>query len=140
MPFALSLAHAGAAVIVPEQPLLWPPNDDYQTNREGAVVVCAEHWLVDHTKVLNDGKPIVNEKNIVVREGYAYVGPRVCDPAAPSNCNRTDPFARRTPHSGDTTVRACGLPLVKLKAAIIRSELFRTVGCKQHAGSRRIWD
>ena len=94
LPFALTLAHAGAAVIVPERSLIWPPNDAYKSNREGSVVVCAEHWLIDHTKVFNDGKPIVNDKNIVVREGYAYLGPRVCDPGAPTTCNLTDPFAR----------------------------------------------
>lgn len=92
LPFALMLAHAGAAVIVPERSLIWPPTDG-STNREGAVVICAEHWLVDHTKVFNNGEPIVNEKNVVVRQGYAYVGPRLCDPAVPSDCNFMSPFS-----------------------------------------------
>jgi hypothetical protein len=89
--FALMLAHAGAAVIVPERSLLWPPTGR-STNREGAVVICAEHWLVGHTKVFNNGEQTVNDKNIVVREGYAYVGPRVCDLAVPSDCVFTSPF------------------------------------------------
>jgi hypothetical protein len=91
LPFALTLAHAGAAVIVPLRSLVWPPIDR-STNREGAVVICAEHWLVDHTKVFNSGEPTVNDKNIVVREGYAYVGPRQCDPVVPDQCDFMDPF------------------------------------------------
>ena len=64
-------------------------------NREGAVVICAEHWLIDHAKVFNNGEPTlktVNDKNIVVREGYAYVGPLLCDPAISSDCEFLDPF------------------------------------------------
>ena len=91
LPFALTLARAGAAVIVPERSLLWPPTDR-STNREGAVVICAEHWLVDHTKVFNNGEQTVNDENIVVRQGYGYVGPQVCDPAVPSDCHFMDPF------------------------------------------------
>jgi hypothetical protein len=89
-PFALTLAHAGAAVIVPERSLIWPPTDR-SMNREGAVVICAEHWLIDHTKVFNNGEPTLND-NKFVRWGYAYVGPRVCDPAVPSDCDFTSPF------------------------------------------------
>jgi hypothetical protein len=73
-------------------------------------VICAGHWLVEHIKVFNDGEQTVNEKNrplsirtptspdsdaesnIVVREGYAYVGPRLCEPAVASDCQLTDPF------------------------------------------------
>jgi len=91
LPFAVMLAHAGAAVIVPARTLEWPPTDQSK-NREGAVVICAEHWLVDHTRVFNNGEPTVSDKNIVVREGYAYVGPRVCDPAVPDQCDFMDPF------------------------------------------------
>jgi len=94
LPFALTLAHAGAAVIVPKRSLIWPPTESAM-NREGAVVICAEHWLIDHTKVFNNGEPTlktVNDKNIVVREGYAYVGPLLCDPAIPSDCDFLDPF------------------------------------------------
>lgn len=91
MPFALALAQAGAAVIVPTRSLDWPPRDQ-SANREGAVVICAEHWLVDHTKVFNEGKPTLNEENVVIREGYAYVGPRLCDPGVPSHCKLTTPF------------------------------------------------
>jgi len=91
LPFALTLARAGAGVIVPERSLIWPPTDR-STNREGAVVICAEHWLIDHTKVLNNGEPTINDKNIVVRTGYAYVGPRVCDPTVSSDCDFIGPF------------------------------------------------
>lgn len=92
LPLALTLAHAGAAVIVPKRSLIWQPTDQ-QTNREGAVVICAEHWLIDHTKVFNNGEPFVNgEKNVVVRWGYAYVGPQLCDPAALPICHLVDPF------------------------------------------------
>jgi hypothetical protein len=91
LPFALALAHAGAAVIVPARSLVWPPTDQ-STNREGAVVICAEHWLIDHTTVFNNGEPTVSDKNIVVREGYAYVGPRVCDPTVLDQCDFMDPF------------------------------------------------
>jgi hypothetical protein len=91
LPFALTLAHAGAAVIVPQRTLVWLPTS-LSANREAEPVVCAEHWLIDHTKVFNNGEPTVNENNIVVREGYAYVGPRLCDPEVTSDCNYTDPF------------------------------------------------
>jgi hypothetical protein len=91
LPLALTLAHAGAAVIVPERSLLWPPTDQ-STNREGAVVTCAAHWLVDHTKVFNNGVPTVSNDNIVVRQGYAYLGPLLCAPSLPSDCHLTGPF------------------------------------------------
>lgn len=93
LPFALTLAHAGAEVIAPLRSLVWPPMDRL-TNREGAVVVCAARWLVDHTRVFNNGEPTVNDKNIVVREGYAYVGPRLCDPVVPDldQCDFMDPL------------------------------------------------
>jgi hypothetical protein len=94
LPFALTLAHAGAAVIVPQRTLVWPPRNP-SANREGAVVICAEHWLVDHTRVFNNGEPTVNEQHVVVREGYAYVGPRLCDPAGSSECTLTNPFYYR---------------------------------------------
>jgi hypothetical protein len=91
LPLALTLAHAGAAVIVPERSLLWPPTDQ-STSRQGAVVVCAARWIMDHTKVFNNGMPVENDRNIVVSEGYAYVGPRVCDPTASSDCHFRIPF------------------------------------------------
>jgi hypothetical protein len=91
LPFAFTLARAGAAVIVPQRTLVWLPTSR-SANREAEPVVCAEHWLIDHTKVFNNGDPTVNEKNIVVREGYAYVGPRLCDPEVASDCNFTGPF------------------------------------------------
>lgn len=94
LPFALTLAHAGAAVIVLKRPLIWPPTDRAM-NRDGAVVICAEHWLIDHTKVFNNGEAtlrMINDKNVVVRVGYAYVGPRLCDPRVSSDCEFLDPF------------------------------------------------
>lgn len=92
--FAVTLAHAGAAVIVPQRTLLWPPTDQWM-NREGGVVICAQHWLIDHTKVFNEGKgtvQMVDGKNVVVREGYGYVGPALCNPSVTSYCEHTGPF------------------------------------------------
>jgi len=91
LPFALTLARAGAAVVVSQRTLMWLP-PDRSTNREFAVVICAEHWLIDHTRVFNNGEPTVDEQNRVVREGYAYVGPRLCSPAAAFDCEYTGPF------------------------------------------------
>ncbi len=34
---------------------LWPATDQWM-NREGGVVICAEHWLIDHAKVFNNGE------------------------------------------------------------------------------------
>ena len=90
-PFALMLAHGGAAVIVPERQMVWLPSG-HMANREGEVVICAEHWLIDHTTVFNNGEPTINAKNTVVREGYGYVGPRICDPTVPDQCSFMDPF------------------------------------------------
>ena len=64
-------------------------------NREGGVVICAEHWLIDHTKVFNNGKgtvQTVDGKDVLVREGYGYVGPALCNPLVNSYCERTIPF------------------------------------------------
>jgi hypothetical protein len=94
MAFAATLAHAGAAVIVPQRTLLWPATDQWM-NREGGVVICAEHWLIDHTKVFNDGKgtvQMVDGENVVLREGYGYVGPALCSPSVTSSCEHTGPF------------------------------------------------
>ena len=94
LPFALTLAHAGAAVIVPHRTLLWPATDQ-RTNREGAVVICAEHWLIDHAKVFNNGEGTVRTvdgNRILVREGYGYVGPKLCRPSEDSYCELTTPF------------------------------------------------
>jgi hypothetical protein len=95
MPLAFTLARAGAAVIVSERTLIWPPRDQWM-NREGGAVICAEHWLIDHTKVFNDGNgtvKTVSDKNIVVREGYGYVGPTLCSPSDSFICERTTPFS-----------------------------------------------
>jgi hypothetical protein len=93
---ALTLAHAGAAVIVPSRTLIWPATDQWM-NREGGVVICAEHWLIDHTKVFNDGRGTVQtvngKENIAVRWGYGYVGPALCNPSVNSYCERTTPFS-----------------------------------------------
>src|SRR4029077_17133983 len=91
LPFALTLARAGAAGIAPQRTLTWMPQDR-STNREGAPVICAGRWIVDHTRVFNNGKPTVNKENIVVREGYGYVGPRLCDPAVASDCKLSTEF------------------------------------------------
>ena len=94
LPFALTLAQAGAAVIVPHRTLIWPATDQWM-NREGGVVICAEHWLIDHANVFNNGKGTVQPKdgeNILVREGYGYVGPNLCNPTVTSYCEHTIPF------------------------------------------------
>jgi len=88
---AFTLAHAGAAVVVPRRILTCPPTDR-SANVEGAVVIWAEYWLVDHTKLFHNGEPTVNQQNMVVYEGFAYVGPRLCDPAIASECKLTDPL------------------------------------------------
>jgi hypothetical protein len=91
LPFALTLARAGAAVIVPGRMLNWPPATA-TTNREGAAVTCAAHWMVENVKVVNDGMPLTNENHVVIREGYGYVGPRVCDPDVADHCRLYMPF------------------------------------------------
>lgn len=94
-PLAFTLVKAGAAVIMPERELVWPPKDEI-TNRAGAVVICAEQWLIDHSKVFNNGEPTTGEvagRTIIVRTGFAYVGPRICDPTLSSECRFTDPFS-----------------------------------------------
>jgi hypothetical protein len=91
---ALTLAQAGAAVIVPHRTLLWPATDEWM-NREGGVVICAQHWLIDHAKVFNNGEGTSQPKDgekILVREGYAYVGPLLCDPSETSYCEHKMPF------------------------------------------------
>ena len=92
IPVALTLARAGAAVIGPERTMLWPPKDEW-TNREGGVVICAAQWLRENVKLPNDGKQVTNKDNIVIRVGYAYVGPHICDPTSTSECQLTSPFA-----------------------------------------------
>ena len=57
------------------------------------MVICAERWLVDHTRVFKNGEPTVDDTNTVVRWGYAYVGPRLCDPGISSDCQLEMPFA-----------------------------------------------
>jgi hypothetical protein len=89
--FALTLARAGAAVIVPDRTLNWPPGTE-RTNREGAVVACAAHWMIDNVKVVNDGQPLTNADRTVIREGYGYVGPRICDPEVADHCRLSSPF------------------------------------------------
>lgn len=90
LPIALTLAQAGAAVIVPERTLNWPPTDRTM-NHDGAVILCAAHWIVDHTKIVNEGKPTTKEGRGIVRWGFAYVGPALCDPHD-SECRFTFPF------------------------------------------------
>ena len=90
LPLALTLAHAGAAVIVPDRSITWP-STDRAMNREGAVVVCAARWLVTNVKVFNAPNQTV-AKGKVVREPYGYVGPLICDPKQPSECHLNAPF------------------------------------------------
>ena len=111
--FALTLAQAGAAVIVPHRTLLWPATDQW-INREGGVVICAEHWLIDHAKVFNNGEGTVQTvegKDILVREGYGYVGPALCNPSVESSCEHTIPFF--FDHCGYT--RYCRTAIVHLQ-------------------------
>lgn len=91
-PLALTLAKAGAVVIVPDRELIWPPVNS-STNREGAVVSCAASWIVNHTALPHDGVPITNDQQMVVREFYGYVGPLSCDPKSPEQCTLTAPFS-----------------------------------------------
>ena len=65
IPLALTLARAGATVIVPERTMVWPPKDEW-TNREGAVVICATRWLTQNAKVPNDGKEQTNKVCVVI--------------------------------------------------------------------------
>jgi len=87
--FALKLAQAGAAVVVPQRTLIWPPVGR-STNRAGAPVICAHRWLVDHVKVVKNAEPDTVERGIL-RHRYAYVGPRLCDPVAVADCRYTMP-------------------------------------------------
>lgn len=70
VPFAVKLARAGAAVVVAQRILIWPPTDR-SINRAGAAVICAQRWLVDHVKVAKNGKPETGEGGGIVRYGYA---------------------------------------------------------------------
>ncbi len=48
--------------------------------------------MVENVKMVSDGMPLTNENGIVIREGYAYVGPRVCDPEVTGHCRLSLPF------------------------------------------------
>jgi hypothetical protein len=113
LPFALTLARAGAAVIVPRRTLVWPPTTR-TTNRQGAAVTCAARWMMENVKVVNDGIPLTNENHVVIRWGYGYVGPRLCDPNSGSDCRLFMPFDLLRPavwvpvgetEGGDSTAR-----------------------------------
>jgi len=111
-PLALTLARAGAVVIVPERTMTWPPKDQ-RTNREGTVPICAARWLTENTKLQNDGKEQTDKDNVVIRWGYGYVGPSVCDPPSTSDCQPTSPFVWSSRHSG-VKVDAVYVPLGEL--------------------------
>jgi hypothetical protein len=98
-PLALTLAGAGATVIVPERAIEWPPTDE-RTNREGAVVICAANWLRENAKLRNNGKQLTDKDNIVIRVGYGYVGPRICAPTSTRDCVLTSPFSWPSQHGG----------------------------------------
>ena len=48
--------------------------------------------MVENVKVVNDGMPLTNENRAVIRQGYGYVGPRVCDPDVADHCRLYIPF------------------------------------------------
>jgi len=67
LPFAESVAKAGAAVIVLNRVLDWRPGDEVDVNRRGGgLVLTAETWLLSQDNV--DGSR------------FAYVGPRFHNP------------------------------------------------------------
>ena len=90
LPLAMTLARAGSAVIIPERTLNWLPKDE-SMNREGGIVLCAAHWIVEHTKVINQGEPVRSDHHIV-KWGYAYWGPVLCDPQSPDCHHGVMPF------------------------------------------------
>jgi hypothetical protein len=97
LPMAYTLARAGGAVIVTDRELIWPPKES-GINREGAVVTCASDWMAKRTKVPHEGVPITNKDNIVIREFYAYIGPRICNPQSTSGCVFSNPNFRTPPY------------------------------------------
>jgi acetyl esterase/lipase len=69
LPLARDLAREGAAVIVVDGTMLWPPQDQ-NTNRErGDVTIAALGWMLKHANV-DPGR-------------VAYVGPQFRDPGSP---------------------------------------------------------
>jgi hypothetical protein len=90
LPLAMALARAGSAVIIPERTLSWLPQNE-SMNREGGVVLCAAHWIVEHTKVANQGEPVTSQGHIV-KWRYAYWGPVLCDPKSPDCHQSVMPF------------------------------------------------
>lgn len=69
LPLARDIARAGAAVIVLDGTMLWPPTDD-NTNRErGQFTIAALSWMLRHTNV-DPGR-------------VAYIGPHFRDPGNP---------------------------------------------------------
>jgi hypothetical protein len=129
---ALTLARAGAAVIVPKRTLTWMPQNR-STNREGAPVVCAGRWLVDHARVFNNGKPTVSEENIVVREGYGYVGPRLCGRQLLPTASL---LTRMRDSAAQDIATAFGLLWEKRRAVIVQTTYFLMGGCGRHNGGK----
>ena len=67
LPFAESVARAGAAVVVLDRTLFWRTGDDPEINRGGgAIVVAAEDW-------------VLAQENVDFSR-FAYVGPRFHNP------------------------------------------------------------
>jgi hypothetical protein len=135
LPMALTLARAGAAIIVPNRSLEWPPNDS-STNREGAVVECAAHWIVKNTKVPNAGMPITNREGGVTHWVYGYVGPRVCKSTASPDCELSNPLLTDGYHSATIPV---GEPENGSTKSILSDGGLRAAqSLQRHLGLRRI--
>jgi len=83
LPFAFTLARAGAAVIVPDRTLLRHTNPQqpirFSTNREPEPVMCASRWLMDNSKLVNQGASVKEENGTIRVWDYVYVGPELCD-------------------------------------------------------------
>lgn len=88
LPLAMTLAVAGAAVIVPDRSITWPPTET-NMNREGPIVSCAAQWLIANVRVFKATESTV-ANGIVIRVPFAYVGPRLC---ARSECVFYTPFS-----------------------------------------------
>lgn len=76
----------------------------------------------------------VSEENIVVREGYGYVGPRLCDPAVAADCkliNENEGFCRpRYYHCPPF------LPQEPKRRGSIQTTYFPMGGCGRHNGCK----
>ena len=53
--------------------------------------------MMENVRVVNDGIPLTNENHEVIRQGYGYVGPRLCDPNSGGDCRLFMPFGLPRP-------------------------------------------